>query len=484
MQKNWVLAVLLLFHLFLLVNLRFEAWPEMVLYPWLLSKGFLLYRDIINPYLPFLTWLLFLFSKISGFTILNLKLLTWIFILLTDLLVFYISLKFWKSQKVALYSLAFFIFWQPFLDGNSLWFDLTTTPFLLLTFHFFSFFLSKKAPSKNLFLASLFLAVAFFIKQTTLWFYLLLFLYLLLQKDKKLELRFREGFLLIFPLIVFLLFTGFYFYNQKIFNDFLFWSLKFPFLVLPKMPGHKQLPNLRQLALTLIPFLSLILFSRIKLKKEKKFVFVFLWFLVAFLFIFPRWGLFHLQPALAFFSILTGKSLFSLFKRSFQKIELGAMLAILFLSLLFQGWFLKKYWHKETRFFENQILAQALWLRKNTDAGQVIFNLNGPDQLYFLADREPLKPWVANFPWYYEGSDLKERVLFSLKENQPEVIIYSKALTGDKFSPGVYQPEEIKKWILAKYQPYFEIGDTQFLKKKGLDKTTVLELKFTGSLPY
>jgi len=477
-KRVLLLLFLLLTHLFLLFNLRFEAWPEMILYPWLMSKGFSLYQDIINPYLPFLSWILFFFFKITSFTVLNLKILTWILILLTDLLVFYLSLRLWKKTKIAFFSLIFFIFWQPYLNGNGLWHDLATTPFLLLAFYFFYQFLSKKTNHRKLFLSGFFLAIAFFIKQTVIYFYLISLLCLLFQKNKKILNRVSQGIILAFPLAIFLLLSIFYFYSQGILNDFLFWSLKFPFFILSRMPGHRQFPNLRQLILTLIPFSSLLLLFSLRLKvKEKKlptkekeiFFLLFASFLVSFLFILPRWGLFHLQPALAFFSILAGQLFFFLFKEDKKRMSLLIFTGLVLLSLLFQARFIKRFWHQETRFFEKEIQSQAQWLKENTDADQVVFNLNAPDQLYFLANREPLKPWLTNFSWYYEGSNLKKRVLDVLKREQLELIIYSQAQKGREFAPGVYQAKEIQQWVLENYQLYFKIGETEFLRKSYKD---------------
>ena len=50
--KNWQLLILLIFHLLLVKVTQFVAWPEMLIYPYLLSRGFSFYGDIIQPYMP------------------------------------------------------------------------------------------------------------------------------------------------------------------------------------------------------------------------------------------------------------------------------------------------------------------------------------------------------------------------------------------------------------------------------------------------
>src|SRR3989344_1901426 len=81
------LVAILLVHLLLLINTKFTLWPEMVVYPYLLNNGFILYRDIINPYPPLFTGFLTIFARIFGYSPLFYQILTWVVILLIDLLI-------------------------------------------------------------------------------------------------------------------------------------------------------------------------------------------------------------------------------------------------------------------------------------------------------------------------------------------------------------------------------------------------------------
>lgn len=465
MKKTALLILFLFLHFFFLINLRFEAWPVMILYPWLMDKGFLLYRDIITPYPPLFSWCLFFFFKITGFSLLSLKILTWLFILLVDLSVFYFSLKFWKKEAIAFLSLGFFILWQPFLDGNGLWLDLGTTPFLLLSSYFLWQYLLKNS-FRKLFLSGVFLALSFFIKQTAIWFYFLVLLIIILKKNHLRKFT-KEFFTFTLPLVAVFLLLSLYFSRQNIFSDFIFWCLKFPFFIMSASSAQKQLPNFRQFILTVTPFLTFSFSFFLKdLKKEKKKYYLLLgFFLGSSLFILPRWGLFHLQPALAFAGILMGKIIYSFFKTSSGKVKLLFFLPILLISFVFELRFLTYNWHQEIRFFEKPVNQQSTWLKNHTDSQNLVFNLNGPDVIYFLADRQPIKPFVENFSWFYETTDLKTRVLKSLKENQPEVIVYREPQKGPVLAVGVYQPEEIFEWLLKNYHPYSKIGDVQFFKK-------------------
>ncbi|MEJ2441778.1 MAG: glycosyltransferase family 39 protein, partial [Patescibacteria group bacterium] len=144
-----------------MVKLKFTAWPEMTLWPYLMLKGWLPYRDIAIAHTPLLFIDLIIVYGLFGVGLWQIKIYTWLLILLTDCLLFWIVKKLWK-EKVALFSLAFYIPLQLFYEGNGLWFDLALAPIAL-----FVFYLLKK---KNYFWAGFSWASAFLTKQTAFWF--------------------------------------------------------------------------------------------------------------------------------------------------------------------------------------------------------------------------------------------------------------------------------------------------------------------------
>src|SRR3989344_6747255 len=119
--------ILLIIHIALLVNLRFEAWPEMLVYPYLNLHGFQQYRDIIHPYPPLPIWFLAGWFRLVEISVANLQLLTWGLIAAIDGLLFWITSKRYGSQA-ALIGISFFVLFQPLLAGNGLWFDLLLVP--------------------------------------------------------------------------------------------------------------------------------------------------------------------------------------------------------------------------------------------------------------------------------------------------------------------------------------------------------------------
>ena len=133
MKKTQIsIALFLGLQLFFLANLQFTAWPEMFSYAYLRNHDFLIYRDMIHPYPPLLTIVLSWIYTIFGYHLWVLKAAAWTVAISTSVLVFLITKEITKKNQSALISLGLFVFFQPFLEGNMLWFDLAIMPSLLL----------------------------------------------------------------------------------------------------------------------------------------------------------------------------------------------------------------------------------------------------------------------------------------------------------------------------------------------------------------
>src|SRR3989344_3549978 len=129
----YFLFFLLVLHIILLANTQFTLWPEMVVYPYLVNNGFLLYKDIFNPYPPLLTIILSQITKVLGYGVLNFQIFTWLVILFIDGIIFTLARRITKNSSYALLSVIFFtIFSIPF-GVNGLWFDLVQAPFILIS---------------------------------------------------------------------------------------------------------------------------------------------------------------------------------------------------------------------------------------------------------------------------------------------------------------------------------------------------------------
>ncbi len=451
-----LIPLILLTHLVLLIYLRFTAWPEMILWPYLQNMGLLPWRDIVIIYPPGLIVLLGFLGKIFGISLLGLKLYTWILILSTDLLVFWVTQKITKNQKIAFFSLLFYVLWQPFFEGNALWFDLVLAPLGLLVFYFLI--------SKKFFWSGLFFGLALAVKQTAFWFFppILATAWILGEFKRKSFLSFVWG--LGLPLIiclVYLLLTG-------LWREFYHWAIDFGVFYLPRAPGQIQLPTIKQILLLLIPFAIIFpsllsVLRRRNIVKGELAVLLIFWIFFSSLGVFPRFEYFHFQPALPFLAILFGISVVSL-KISLKKIGWLIFFVLVILGTVYlQQRFYRLNWQQPTRFFEEDIMKTAQWLQKNTAPAEKIYILNSWDHLYALSGTLPaVSPLIHTLPWHLEYPGMQEKYVTDLIKNKPRIIVFQ---PYSEKGLGSYKPEKIDQFLKENYTLSEVVADRFWILK-------------------
>lgn len=443
MKKYLVFLVLVGVHLFILVRLQFTAWPEMLSFPYIVDKGFLIYKDFHHVYQPLLTLVLAYYYKLIGFSVIGLKLFTWSLVVLVDFLIFLVSKKILGRSWNSLVPLLVFVLLQPAFEGNMLWYDLMLVPFILCSVYFL-FQWSEKRNLINVFLTGLFLSLGFLIKQQEILLFMPFLAYLLINriKIKQLFVFFVGAVLPIICLIVFLL------VNQN-FDDYLFWTFMFPFYWLPRIPGYKVLPLLKEwevlIVMVVVPAFGIFYFLK---RKGENFVLTFLFviFVLEVVLSFPRFSFFHLQPALATFAIICGYLLSS--KKS----------VIVFLSvtsLLFIGIYRWKLVAREfnhlTRFYGDEETHLAQRVDMVTSPNDKIYLLGPNAVVYVLANRIPPKPWIENYVWHFEIPGMQEKVISGWEHDPPKVIFWTPPEPGSWYDLGTYQPKKIADWIKMNY---------------------------------
>lgn len=455
-QKIFVLPIILV-HVILLANTKFTLWPEMVVYPYLFNKGFLIYKDIINPYPPLLTLFLAQFAKFFGYMPLPYLILTWGIISFIDLLIFYIAAKITKNYYYASLSTLFFVIFSLPFGINGLWFDLVQTPLILIAFYNFYQFLKNKS-SQNLYLAFLLLIVAIFIKQQAVWLMLWFILILVFKTRIKMSNFSKNFYVIVTFFLSILLIHTFLFYSIGTLKDSLFWTIRFPYFMASTMPGYVLLSKFKQL----LVILSLFLFfspTFISPKPKTNFIVLTAFFLI--LFAYPRFDYFHLIPSIALLSIAFGPAVESYFKKAFF-FKLLILAALIYLSVFTVRYFINN-WQAQVRFFEPEILTAANFLRQITNENEPVYIQNGPDQLLPLSGRIPVKPWADEFPWYLELQGEQEKIVESLKEQNPRFVVYKPYDIGGRYDLGSYRPEKIAYYLNENYQKSIQISDSLWL---------------------
>ena len=426
-MKKYYLVILILLgiHLFLLINLKFTVWPEMLSYPYLRNNGYLLYKDMIHPYPPVLTMALSIVYKLFGYKLIALKVFTWLIILANDILIFLISKKLTKSFKFSVLSLAFYVTIQPFLEGNQLWFDLAIVPTVL----FSTYYLLQK----KYFWSGLFLGAAILTKQTA-GLYLIFGMAYIACKEKNFKkvLEFVIGPIILFAILIVRLIT------EGAILGFFNWTLIYPLTLFSKFQGYVQMALSGHqwliLVLLVIPVIP-VLFIR-------KFSLITFYLLLSFIMIYPRFSFFHFQPGLAFIAIFYGVFL--------SRVRFFYMLHATYYILLFVLIclpVLKTDWQKEARFWGNEEIKTAGIISQKTNPKDLIYLLGPQSGLYVFSGRLPPKPWTDNYVWYLEIPGIQEGIIKMWKENKPEIVFTNNIQAGNWYDLGTYRPQKIVDWI-------------------------------------
>lgn len=443
MGKYAVLAIFA--HLLILSILPFTTWPEMLLYPWLTAQGFIQYQEIIHPYSFGLIAVLTALGNIVGFTPLMVKLATYTIVVLCDLLVYRAALLFGTSRS-ALATLLLYILWQISFEGNGLWFDLALIPIAVLGFYGLVQWLRKQR-ARWLVLTSATLLASILVKQTGVWFVFVAAVTLVFYKHYR-----AAGRLLLLVLLGLLLFSlaGYLIWGA----EFLYWTIWFPVVDQKQTAGFVLLPSLHEIALVgllLLPVSIALLVG----ERGKRRIFL-LWIVAGSLSAFPRWALFHLQPALPFLALFVGLGL----TRTPKYMFLSMVFPAVYIVFMIQGSA-----GSGDRFVTKEVLTTTEILKREVGNAD-LFILGAPQLLYVLSFYTPPRPWADLFPWYYQVREgrLETQALRSLETNPPGFVLRA-PITEDRLEYR-FRPQKIEQWVDKNYQDYKETPSGILWKKR------------------
>ncbi len=425
----------LIIHLIILVNLQFTAWPEMTSYPYLLNNGFDIYKDIALPYVPILVLILSSIYNLFGYSLQTLQIFTWTIILFCDFLIFLISLKILGKKLLACLPVVFYVLVQSVSEGNMLWFDLATTPFILIVLVALIYFNGWK----KFFLIGFFLMMASLVKQQVAVAFLPVTAYLLMTKEWK------NIFLLMLGTSIPALGVLAYIFSQNIWDDFLFWTVTVPAVWYPRFPGYSSLPTMKEALATFFLFtpgvlLALKYFNKLDLGERL----TFLTFIALFITAFPRFAFFRLQPAMAVYFVL----LVILLKQT--KIKFILFTPIIIFLLFSLTWAMPTV-NLSPRFYGLSDLALTSDLKKYLRPQDYTYLLGISSTQYVLTATLPPKPWIDNYVWYMEIEGMQEKLINGLKEKEIMYIFVLPPQKGQWFELGTYQPQQVTDYIKQNY---------------------------------
>ncbi len=371
---------------------NFTAWPEMLAWPYLILQGWLPYRDIAIAHNPLLLLDLVIFFKLFGVGIMQLKIYTWILIATNVYLTYYVGKKFW-SKNIGLLSSFLYLVLCIIFEGNGLWFDLALTLFALLLYLFLK--------DKKFVWAGVVFALGFLTKQTFVYFALPVAISIIKDNGLKIKefVKFAYGLIPVFVVFAIHLTA-----NNLIF-DYYNWAIKFGILYLPTAVGQISFPTLKQFVFAVVPFIFLIFNSELLIINFALF---------GALGVYPRWELFHFQPALPFLSIVIASFVYS-------KRNIFLKIIIIVCSILYMVYGLSRQIGNTTRFYESDVqkVQDSIIINQYSS----IYVVNYWDNIYALTNTLPPKPLIPYIPWYLDYGESKNIILSNLKSEMPEAIV-------------------------------------------------------------
>lgn len=407
-----LMPIIILAHILLLSQLQYIAWPENFLWPYFNFSGLTFYKDIFYIYPPFYVILLSGWFKIVGLSLLNLQVISYAVIGLTDWLLY-------VAAKKKLWPLLIYIPLQIFFEGNGLWPDQLLAPIFLAGWLLFT--------SKKYFYLGIVLGLAMLTKQTAAYFALGLAL-----------ISFKNwGRMLSGALCVLALFTVYFIFSNNFTN---FWQQTVVYIFSHHIGNSLQTlwPNRQQIIAVGLIYIPAV-FLGIKSKRRPEILLM----LLASLGIFTRFEYFHLQPALPFAVILLSSG----------TISVPFLLIFLFLF----GKFLIRSYHLPPRFYTPDLLVNAATINQFIPPGSKTLIINSWDHYYYLTGTLPIGNFFfSSTPWNWSYNNLQEKEVATLEKEQPKYVVYGDCFRIDNIC---HQPKIIGSYIKNRYEEVLKLPD-------------------------
>jgi hypothetical protein len=410
------LIIVLSAHIILLCLVRFIAWPENLLWPYLNQNGVSYYKELFLIYSPIYWWSLSFFYKFFGIGLYQLMAFSWGMILITDILLFFVSKK--KIWPVGLY-----IPLQIFFEGNGVWPDHLLAPLFLIAYWAYN--------QKKYFWVGVALGLSLMTKQTAAYVGIFIFALVTWQRNGK-----ALGRIILGTLLVIIAVISYLYWDGALAG---FWDSAVSYILFfhSRYPLQTQLPTLAQLpTLLLLVVVVVILFFK---KTTRHLV---PWIVFASLGIFTRFEYFHLQPALPFIALGIGAS--------------GLAIVPYFIFLILFSRFLIHNSLVEPRFMGKDIFENARAIGEVIGHEKRLLVVNGWDHYYFLTKTLPVNnSFTPSTPWTMDYPANKEKFRLALAA-KPKFIVFNQCLLVKNIC---YKPQGIVEVLKKDYLERLKLSD-------------------------
>ena len=453
--------------------------PRVVLEPWLMRQGYLLYDEVVDIHTPLMPLVLALLEPIAGE---ELRAAKWIIVALltvTVLLSFY-----WGQRKMGwwsgLWAAAFIVIWAPAFFFGKLWHEIFLTPIYLL----FLFFFQPSSERHSLrwsVLLGLLGGISVMIKQHAAVFFAAYLAWELgwgIARRRPLARVLRElttaGVVSLLPLAGYM---AYQWTQAGSVYDFFYWIVGYHTQGVYKELAEQaltlpQAAALISCALLLPAAVTFILHLRKKDSQEWHHPALWLVLMIAASFTaYPRFEFFHLQPALPFLALLSTFALAQAarFEGPAKAFTASMAVAVSLFWLVAQGnSYVEAFNPQQVRviYEYSNLPPLAAEIQKETGNSRS-FYIYGDDEavsnLYYFLNAAPPRFWVFHYSWYTLDW-MQQRMITELTASPPEWVIYF---------PGRWQIEQnmplvleyIEKHYRAVKTIYWENSEVQVLKR-------------------
>lgn len=419
--------------------------PRVVLQPWLLQRGFLLYDQVADEHAPLLSLLLTWLQPLAGNSLLLAKAALVVLLAIITLLVFISALRA-DGKAAGIIAVAFMALWSPDFGYGKLWHETLLAMLYTLILLAWRPGRGHQAGRRAAVVTGLLFGLSVLAKQhaglvalgVACWTWLVGRRSGRRLRTVGLEILLMTG----AALIPVALLVAYHLWLGGTVASLAYWTLGFS--LLSNQAGLSLLwPPASQLGIVAPAFLLLLPFAlnwwagrRSADERWQREGLALILLFTGSLTVFPRFSLFHLQPSLPILAWISSLSLVRLTRqvrtawRSPGRVAAGLLVATFVALWLVAGG--REYWGVPTKVEEPQIteyselVPLAGELRRTIPSGESVYVMpdnEGVANLYYLLQAEPPRFWVpTDYPWFMIPN-VRARALAELRLQPPEWII-------------------------------------------------------------
>lgn len=430
---------------------------SVVLYPWLINQPeYLLYDNISIGYAPGHLWLNAALSQLIPDTPLRLRLGT-ILVALTITILVFVQARRWWNLQIALLAAAFYSFWGPLMLDYLFYFE-----FILALLALLALIIWQKYPSSwwRPVVVGILVGLMLTIKQPAVAVPGVFILWRILGRDWKTMWRdlvsFAGGVLV--PLVL----TAIILQGQGVLSRALYLMISYnsPYATLGMQLPSAQEGFLLILWLALVPYFLYSVWTQRSLRSPQGILLIGLT-LAMMIFVYPRYGRFHLSGAVPFVALMSAGAVYSIARMKpsrwlvLHRVYGYTMLFV----LLVVGAALPTYYRVKLGAATSQydaLVPVSQWVVRETGAPPgtrvwILPDIDPTGNFYPISGYLPPSFYAVIYPWFFANTELTEQVMEGLERDPPAYVIMV-----DQWQDQMQTAGKLMDYVRQNYTPFTE----------------------------